>query len=157
MPRWKNKGSLHSRPDGTTIKHGEVFEADEKEVAAFKDKFEKTSESVTSSTARRLPRSASGLDAEDRAAQEDGYSAAREAENETKKDLSDKERQTPETSVYAEGGQTGGGPADGDEELPEWTLRMSPARYLELHPDGPNAELAQQYVDAGEGGEEEDE
>lgn len=43
------------------------------------------------------------------------------------------------------------GAAQGDEAgdaLPPWTLKSSPADYLERHPDGPNAELAQRHCDA---------
>lgn len=36
------------------------------------------------------------------------------------------------------------------EPLEPWTLkRFGPESYLASHPDGPNAELAQKYVDAG--------
>lgn len=35
---------------------------------------------------------------------------------------------------------------DGDGELEEWTLTMDPERYLAIHPDGPNADLARRHV-----------
>ena len=32
------------------------------------------------------------------------------------------------------------------EGVPEWPLKLTPERYLELHPEGPNAELARQIL-----------
>lgn len=36
------------------------------------------------------------------------------------------------------------------EPKPEWPLRMSPARYLELHPEGLHAEMARQLLGASD-------
>ena len=35
-----------------------------------------------------------------------------------------------------------------DEEQRVWGLKMEPERYLELYPDGPNADLARKVLDA---------
>ncbi len=32
----------------------------------------------------------------------------------------------------------------------QWELRIGPARYLELYPEGPNADLAHQLVEQGQ-------
>lgn len=39
---------------------------------------------------------------------------------------------------------------EAERTLPPWTMSLDPATYIERFPDGPNAELARQHIEAGE-------
>lgn len=54
--------------------------------------------------------------------------------------------------LYFGGGDSSDDSDRNDEAPPEWTDRRSPEKYLELYPDGPNADLARSVIAAQEDG-----
>lgn len=151
MTLYRNNGAAHRRADGTKIKHGQEFEPTEKELKAFGDKFERIGP-VTGVTRPEIVPQADPVIEPDTGDADAEQEVSTDGEGLSEPDDQDDDEQEAvetggEDEQLVEDGEADDGESD-DEELAEWSMKMTPQRYLELYPNGPQAELAQQHVNA---------
>jgi hypothetical protein len=131
MPTYQNVGPEYRRNTGEVVTRGAYFEATPREHERFQRR--KTRFFVLLPDGEALPGDTGG--AGEPAAPDSGQSP-QTATNSASEGTTPVDSSLPPASPATEA-------------LPDWPVRMVPATYLKLHPNGPNAELARRILARG--------